>query len=79
MKGHGHITIGHLKGLVPRVIVTKYEVNALTNKEIMANVKVFATDGRTVQKHMPPFGGIKRMSTIVFSIVHGINFVLQLC
>ena len=41
MKSQGHITIGHLKGLVPRVIATKYEVNPFTNKEIMANVKVF--------------------------------------
>ena len=40
MKGQGHITIDHLKGLVPKVIVFKYEENAFTNKEVMADVKI---------------------------------------
>ena len=29
------------KGVVPRDVVYKYEVNMFTNKEVMANVKVF--------------------------------------
>ena len=51
-RGKGHQTIGLLKGLVPTNVVSKYEVNIFTNKEVMANVKVFGrtdglTDGRT--------------------------------
>lgn len=36
------------KGLVLRDTVSKYEVNLSSNKEVMANVKVFGqNDGRT--------------------------------
>ena len=46
------------KGNVPRNVVVKYDANMLSNKEVMANVKVFGrndggtdrrTDGRTSQ------------------------------
>ena len=30
-----------LKGVVPRNVVSKYDVNMFANKEVMANVKVF--------------------------------------
>ena len=31
-----------LKGVVPRNVIGKYDINMFTNKEVMANVKVFS-------------------------------------
>ena len=58
--------ISQQKGLVPRDVVSNYEVNPFSTKEVMANVKVFRTDGRTdgqFKNYMPPVGGIKRENT----------------
>ena len=42
-EGHSGVkvkrNISHSKGLVPRGVVSKYEVNPFTNKEVMTNVK----------------------------------------
>ena len=51
-RGQGHQSMCPQKGNVPRNVVLKYEVNMLSNKEVMANVKVFGrndrlTDGQT--------------------------------
>ena len=45
------------KGNVPRNVVVKCEANMLSNKEVMANVKVFGrndgqTDGRTDKSNL---------------------------
>ena len=39
-----------LKGLVPRNVMSKYEVNIFTNKEVMANVKVFGRNDRLTDR-----------------------------
>ena len=45
-RGQGHTKVGQVRGLAQRNIVSKYEVNRITNKEVMANVKVFHAAGR---------------------------------
>jgi hypothetical protein len=34
-------SMGQQKGLVPRNVVSKYEVNPFINKEVMTNIKAF--------------------------------------
>jgi hypothetical protein len=41
IQGQGQILIYQEEGIVPRDIVSKLEVNPFTNKEVIANVKVF--------------------------------------
>ena len=40
-RGQGQKGISQQEGLVPRVVVSKYEVNPFSIKEVMANVRVF--------------------------------------
>ena len=42
---------GHLKGLAPRVIVSKYAENTFTDKEVVANVKISDKFGLHFQGH----------------------------
>ena len=37
--GQGHKTVYQCDGLVHKIVLAKYEVNLLSHKEIMANVK----------------------------------------
>ena len=39
-RGQGHIKIHKCEGLVQRVVMSKYEVNPLTKKKVVANVRV---------------------------------------
>jgi hypothetical protein len=47
IQDQGEINIGQLEGLIQRGIVSKYELILLTNKEVMANVKVFGCSRRS--------------------------------
>ena len=40
-RGQGHQKMWLLKGVVPRNVVSKHEVNMFTNKEVTTNVRVF--------------------------------------
>ena len=46
VQGQGHPGMWLLKGVVPRNVVSRYEVNMFANKEVMTNVQVFGQNDR---------------------------------
>ena len=56
LRSEGHVLYSALDGLVPSVVLAKYEGNSSRNKKVMLNVKDFRQKWQYVREHQTDYG-----------------------